>query len=272
MSKVIASNIPSSISSDKIKEFFSFCGTVDKIEPLLNNGEYKRVEITFASEKAVDTALLLNDAEFGGAYIQVDPVHPISSPSSVAQTPSTSKSGTLEDVPQEDKPKYAIMAQLLAEGYVLSDKIIAKAIELDKQRGISSQFKDFVVDLDKRYVHFHDPESQASKNLKLAQEKAQARANDLQGIYESKVKHYLVAAANHPLGVKIHDFYKGISSDVLDVHAEAKRLADLKKATVTGSATTNPPAAASEGAPPYTVGTSPESLAAAAAATDEKKK
>ncbi|RLV91697.1 Protein vip1 [Spathaspora sp. JA1] len=251
MSKVIASNIPSSISSDKIKEFFSFCGTIDNIQSLLNNGEFKRVEITFASEKAVETALLLNDAEFGGSFIQVDPVHPISTPSSVAQTPSVSRSGdNLEDVPQEEKPKYAIMAQLLSEGYLLSDKIIAKAIEVDKQRGISTQFRDFVVDLDKKYVHFHDPESTASKNLKLAQDQAQ-------GLYESKLKHYLVAAANHPLGVKIHDFYKGVSSDVLDVHAEAKRLKELKKvnggllsASGGTSAAEPAPAASTTTAPP----------------------
>ncbi|KAG7663043.1 uncharacterized protein J8A68_003425 [[Candida] subhashii] len=235
MSSVIASNIPSSVSNDKIREFFSFCGTVIQLESILNNGEFKSVRVEFASPKAVETALLLNDAEFGGDYIKVDSDDAISAPpqpprptSDAATTGETDAKTEKEinDLPQEDKPKFAIMAQLLSEGYLISDQIIAKALEFDKQHGFYNKFVDFVDSLDKKYVHLHDPESPVAKNVAMAQGKAQ----DLQSVFEtSRIGQYLVSAANHPLGIKIHDFYRGVTKDVLEVHEEAKRLAELKK-------------------------------------------
>lgn len=37
------------------------------------------------------------------------------------------------DVPQEDKPRTAIVAEYLAHGYVLSDPIIQKAVAFDRE-------------------------------------------------------------------------------------------------------------------------------------------
>lgn len=52
-------------------------------------------------------------------------------------------------VTQEDKPRAARVAELLAAGYTLSDDIAARAIALDKQHGLSVKFKDYLGTLDK---------------------------------------------------------------------------------------------------------------------------
>lgn len=130
---------------------------------------------------------------------------------------------TYDDIEQEEKPKYAIMAQLLAQGYEVGDSVIEKSIKFDKEHGYSQKFKDFVLTLDKNSVQFQNPESKASKLL-----------NDIKvgsDNYFKKipVNKYYQKVSNHPLGAKIHDFYTSLVIDAKDVHEEAKRLKSLKQ-------------------------------------------
>lgn len=52
-------------------------------------------------------------------------------------------------IDQTDKPRSAIAAEYLVRGYVLSDNILQRAIELDTQRGISKRFLDYFHSIDK---------------------------------------------------------------------------------------------------------------------------
>lgn len=243
MSSVIASNIPTSITIEKLNEFFSFCGKIRAINIIENNANFQKVEVKFESEKALSTALLLNDAELNGTQIKVEQLNSNDQSLPPAYSEVASGTGHLgdnkiqhsssgdqdDDVMQEDKPKYAIMAQLLSHGYILSDKVVQKSIQLDKEKGYSSKFKSFLTSLDEKYIHSNEPESTANKSLA----QAQGAVNDLQNSFQnskylSKLNDYMEKAANHPYGLKVHDFYKGFAKDVKDVHNEAKRLSELR--------------------------------------------
>ncbi|KAK6456987.1 uncharacterized protein RJT20DRAFT_134284 [Scheffersomyces xylosifermentans] len=258
MATVIASHVPNTISVEKLQKFFSFCGDIKSINLITKVDKTSSYEVNFESPKALDTALLLNEAELEGVPINIEkapaagaavasfddpPKYKDVASSTTVESgaPATGdnkiqsdavKTGdnNYDDINQEEKPKYAIMAQLLANGYTLSDKIIGKSIEVDKQNGYSAKFKSFLGDLDKKYIHSEDPQSDFNKNVSAAQSKlADLQIQLSKSKYTSKLSHYFEKAANHPYGIKVHEFYKGVAGDVKDVHAEAKRLSELQK-------------------------------------------
>lgn len=269
---VIASNIPSQTSPAKVSEFFSFCGKVSDLVPLEDNGKTKKYQVVFASPKAVSTALLLNDAELENSFIKVEEdleitdgakgLAPQQGGAGAAEQQKDAIKDTLgvavgaggtatgggaendsvktgdktyDDVEQEEKPKYAILAQLLADGYVLSDPIIERGLEFDKKNGVSQRFQSFISSLDKKYVHSQDPESTVNQQLQKAQST----------FASSGLQKYFDSAVNSPLGQRIHKYYQSLAGDVKDVHEEAVRLAKIKKEeaekekqTVAGAGTT----------------------------------
>lgn len=254
---VIASNIPSHVSPAKVSEFFSFCGKVSDLVPLEDNGKTKKYQVLFASPKAVSTALLLNDAELENSFIKVeedleltdgakglapqqggagaavaqqkgDIKDTLGGASGAGGTASGAgaendsiKTGdkTYDDVEQEEKPKYAILAQLLADGYVLSDPVIERGLEFDKKNGVSERFQSFISSLDKKYVHSQDPDSTVNQQLQKAQST----------FASSGLQKYFDNAINSPLGQRIHKYYQSLAGDVKDVHEEAVRLAKIKR-------------------------------------------
>lgn len=236
MSSCIASHIPATISVERLQEFFSFCGVIKTINLLKEEDKFKTYEVNFKSEKAISTALLLNDAELDGVTIKVEentdlPSYddvPDKKPTTVVDNKDDNKlestvTGDVnyDDVDQEEKPKYAIMAQLLAQGYEVSDNIIEKSISFDKEHGYSTKFKSFLSGLDEKYIHLNDPESRSSQLLGDLKTSGKS--------YYNKLGKYFDKVSTHPYGMKIHDFYKTLAGDVKDVHTEAKRLNELKK-------------------------------------------
>lgn len=232
MSSCIASHIPISISIEKLQEFFSFCGAIKSINLLKEEEKFKTYEINFKHEKAISTALLLNDAELEGVPIKVEENKELPSydevPNKQTETVTDEKiqstvtgDENYDDVEQEEKPKYAIMAQLLAQGYGISDNIIEKSITFDKDHGYSTKFKTFLTNLDEKYIHLNDPNSKSSQILGDLKSSGQN--------YYNKLGRYFDKVSTHPYGMKIHEFYKNLAADVKDVHKEAKRLNELKK-------------------------------------------
>lgn len=239
MSSVIASHIPSNVTPEKIREFFSFCGKIDSLNQIEDDGKFKKYEVVFASPKAVSTALLLSDTELDNTFIKVEEVPEITD-GATGVAPQQGGAGVdnklsqendaivtgdknYDDVEQEEKPKYAIFAQLLADGYVVSDQVINKGIEFDKKNGISQKFNDFITSLDKKYVHSDDPDSKFNQQVQKAQESYAKSGLDL------KLRKYFEDASKLSLGLKIHEYYTSFVKDVNQVHQEAVRLANIKK-------------------------------------------
>lgn len=61
---------------------------------------------------------------------------------------------------------------------------------------------------------------------------------------------YYSKALAHPLGQRVFAFYTSTSKQVLDIHEEARRIAEQQKAAASASA---PGSATGTGAPPYGV-------------------
>ncbi|KAL1673439.1 hypothetical protein EV122DRAFT_270471 [Schizophyllum commune] len=130
-------------------------------------------------------------------------------------------------IDQADKPRAAVVAEILAKGYKLTDDILQRAIEVDKERGISQKFLAYLQNLDKTLgAKAVGPEQTLSgKALEAAHAATQqAKAIDEQkGISKTAGSYYERALAS-PLGQKVFAFYTQASKQVLDIHEEAKRI------------------------------------------------
>lgn len=234
MSSIIASNIPLDITEAKIEEFFSFCGKIKSIKELESDSSLKVVQVVFENSGAVSTALLLNGAELGSNAIKVveetggEKSKALElaedAESSTAPPPSyTENSNSSDDLPQEDKPKSAIIAQYLSQGYVLSDQLVGKLVEFDKEHGYSSKFKSFLTNLDSKY-HIQDKSLLVTNE---ADQRLHIQSNLSSG--KSKLDQYFDKFKQDKYGSKILNFYSNVVNDTKEVHEEARRLADLKK-------------------------------------------
>ncbi|CAK7894077.1 hypothetical protein CAAN1_02S01024 [[Candida] anglica] len=252
---IIASRIPKTVTTEKLTEFFSFCGKIKAVNPIKSTEEkFQSVEVIFESEKALQTALLLNEAELDGVAIKVVQAESGGLPSYSEAAPSggvthgdhkfqndalATGDNTYDDVSQEEKPKYAIMAQLLASGYVVSDKLIDQAIKTDSEKGYSAKFMSFLENLDKKWIHSQEPQSTANKTTEQVSSKLTEWTNAFsKSGYKTKLDHYYEQATAHPYGKKVSQFYKQVAKDAKDVHAEARRLAELKKSQSTPTEST----------------------------------
>ncbi|KAG7701832.1 hypothetical protein KL910_000288 [Ogataea haglerorum] len=225
-STILASGIPLGVSDSEVEEFFNFCGKTKAIATVDKNEKTKTVKVEFVNASAVSTALLLNGAELGGGSIKVigeglakQPIVPTSE-----VRPADASASATGDIPQEDKPKTTILAEYLSQGYAISDGLVQKAVEFDQKNGISSNFKQFLSNLDAKY-HIHDKNQQL-----LDQANSQLGLDSKIAIGRTKLDSYFDKFKNDKLGSRIHKFYTEVASDAKQVHEEAKRLAELKKA------------------------------------------
>ncbi|ODV87152.1 hypothetical protein CANARDRAFT_186411, partial [[Candida] arabinofermentans NRRL YB-2248] len=232
-STITASGIPLTTSDTKIEEFFTFCGKIKSISTVDQTDKTKSIKVEFVNASAVSTALLLNGAELEGGSIRVveeglskQPAIPEdSNAQSTTTTGATSSSADVGgDIAQEDKPKATILAEYLSHGYTFSDGLVQKAVEFDQKNGLTSNFKNFLGNLDSKY-HIQDKNQQLleTANTNLGLDRKITKGRNTLSSYFDKFK-------NDKYGSKVHQFYQNVTTDAKQVHEEAKRLADLKKA------------------------------------------
>ena len=134
-----------------------------------------------------------------------------------------------DDISQEDKPRSRIVAEYLAHGYVISDGAIQRAIALDNKHGVSNRFTNALAQFDAKY-------------------KATDKAKGLDSTYGITdkgtaawrgINSYFEKALGTPTGQKLASFYTQSDKQVRDIHAEARRLADLKSGKGGGSLAQN---------------------------------
>ncbi|KAJ6712886.1 SERINE/ARGININE-RICH SPLICING FACTOR [Salix purpurea] len=73
-------NLSPSVTRIELITFFSYCGTVEKIELQRDKDRLQSALVTFTQPYAFQTALLLNDALLGGKPIRILPAHDIEIP------------------------------------------------------------------------------------------------------------------------------------------------------------------------------------------------
>ena len=138
---------------------------------------------------------------------------------------SATSSQDSDDIAQEDKPRSRIVAEYLAHGYVLSDQAITQAINLDNKHGISSRFTSALNTFDQKYKA-----SETAKSMDAKYGVTERAKTSWWG-----VNSYFEKALGTPTGQKLHKFYTDSNKQVVDIHNEARRLADLKSGKSSGS-------------------------------------
>ncbi|SLM38155.1 actin cytoskeleton protein [Lasallia pustulata] len=217
MSPVVhVKNISHSTSEKEVRDFFSFCGKITSLSVTPGAEGTQSATVTFEKETAAKTALLLDNTQLGASQVQV---------SSDTSSDTLSGTNTTEDSPrdehdisQEDKPRSRIVAEYLAHGYAISDAALQRAIALDNQHGISSRFTNALTQFDSKYKA-----SDRAKGLDASYGITDKATQGWRGLNS-----YFEKAINTPTGQKLAAFYTQSDKQVRDIHAEARRLADLK--------------------------------------------
>lgn len=144
---------------------------------------------------------------------------------------------------QSDKTKIAANGRYLSHGYILSDAALEKGIEVDQKHGISQRFQDVLnsalttaKSVDEKY-HIGDRVNAAGDSYGV---RGQAVSSF------GRLQQYFEQALNTPTGQKVRDYYSATSKQVLDIHNEARRLADERKKTEGGAAIAHSEAAKGE--------------------------
>jgi len=215
MSAVVhVKGISSQTSEKEVRDFFSFCGKISDLSVTDESDSSKSATVTFEKETAAKTALLLDNTQLGPAQVHVtsDVSHDSKG------TPKDTEHSDDHDVAQEDKPRSRILAEYLAHGYVISDQVIEKGLALDKQHGISNRFTTALLGFNDKYKV--TDKSRAVDDKYAVSSKAGAAWGGLSSYFDK--------AASTPTGQKLRQFYEQGSKQVLDVHNEARHLANLK--------------------------------------------
>jgi RNA recognition motif-containing protein len=223
---VNVSNLSPSTTQKSLEDFFSFCGKISSID---FNNESKSAIIHFEKPSAVKTALMLDGGSLDDAHISVSSSvdHPEESNASEPHVEGA-------HVDQADKPRAAIVAEYLAKGYVLSDQVLQKAIDLDQKQGISARFMawwhsfDHAVGAKVAPAGTEQPTLSSTVTGHVNTGLGKAREIDQQRGISNKATEYYQVALGSSFGQKVREFYTTTSKQVVDIHEEAKRIASTQ--------------------------------------------
>jgi phosphorylcholine metabolism protein LicD len=128
---------------------------------------------------------------------------------------------------QESKPKSRIAAEILANGYILQDQVVAKGLEYDSKYSLSSRLTGYftaltsnVKQIDEKY-RIWDKAVEIDNKFKI-QEKVQTAAQTAQTT--------ATAALQSPTGQKVERIASQTFAQIAAVHFEAKKIQTEKSA------------------------------------------
>lgn len=218
-STVNVENISTKTSEDEIKSFFSFCGKIQSISVKPSGEDTQSASVTFEKPAAAKTALLLDNTQLGPNPVQVTSAKSIDEiAGDKAASAEEAKDGD-HHIEQEQKPRARIIAEYLAHGYVISDKAIESALAVDKQNGYSAKFMNVLQSFDQK--------TQATQKAQVVDQKLGVTNKGYAAF--NVMTSYFDKAASTPTGQKLRAFYEQGNKTVMDVHNEARHLANLKK-------------------------------------------
>lgn len=225
-STVHVENISTKTSEDEIKSFFSFCGKIQSLSVKSTGNDTQSASVTFEKAAAAKTALLLDNTQLGPNSVQVSSAKSIDEIAGEKSASAEEAKDGDHHIEQEQKPRARIFAEYLAHGYAISDKAIESALAADKQHGVSTKFFNALNNFDQK--------TQATQKAQAVDQKLGV-TNKAYAAYNSLAT-YFDKAANTPTGQKLRGFYEQGNKTVLDVHNEARHLANLKKGDKTDKA------------------------------------
>ncbi|KAI9663581.1 MAG: hypothetical protein M1829_006040 [Trizodia sp. TS-e1964] len=222
-STVHVSNISHSTSEKEVKDFFSFCGKITTISvtPTTKDpNSPQSATVTFEKETAAKTALLLDQTQLGSSHVTVTAAHSLDELAAGHTNTPGSDAQKEEEISQEDLPRSRIVAEYLAHGYVLGDQAIQRAIDLDNKHGISTKFTSALQNFDNKYKA-----TDKARSVDASMGVSNTAGAGWRGLHS-----YFEKALGTPTGQRVRTFYTQGQRQVVDIHTEARRLADLKKA------------------------------------------
>ncbi|MCJ1464822.1 hypothetical protein MMC07_003436 [Pseudocyphellaria aurata] len=222
-------NISHQTSEKEVRDFFSFCGKITSLSVTPSSeaaDSPQSATVTFEKETAAKTALLLDNTQLGHSQVQVSSAAGIDELAKSGSGPDHSAQDE-HDISQEDKPRSRIVAEYLAHGYVISDGAIQRAIALDNKHGVSTRFTNALSQFDNKYKA-SDKAKGIDASYRIT-EKANAGWRGMTSYFEK--------ALGTPTGQRLAAFYTQSDKQVRDIHAEARRLADLKSGKASGGST-----------------------------------
>ncbi|KAG9306744.1 hypothetical protein G9A89_005644 [Geosiphon pyriformis] len=223
--KVIVTEISASASEKTVKDFFLFCGKIKEFELNKEESTDKQIAyVTFERESAAKTALMLTNAVIGDSQISVKLADDLI-------VNGTDDLSDTEDLIQEEKPKAAIFAEILAAGYQLHDHIIEKGLEYDNTYGVTQVVRQFLAQLQANLQQFDAKfklvETVAAKAIEID---AKFAVQDKVKFAAAQAQDKAALALQTPIGKRVTEFYTSTTKTVSDVHFEARQIADDKKA------------------------------------------
>merc|ERR1712093_387466 len=236
-------NLSSSTTKEGLSAFLGFCGSIEDISISGTSGT-----VTFAKESAAKTAELLSGGSLDGSVLTI---HSTASHSTADHDEEHAEGS---DIAQESKPRTAVIAEVLSHGYILGDKAIEKAIELDHSYGISARFLNFFKPLTQQFTEKASELNQQhhiSEKAVNAAKDTDAKLNVKDNVNKATQigKQYYSSALQSPLGSKVSQFYTQTSKQVVDVHEEARRIANSRKPIATETQTSAAASAETTAAP-----------------------
>ncbi|KAF2019630.1 RNA-binding protein Vip1 [Aaosphaeria arxii CBS 175.79] len=211
--------ISTKTSEDEIKSFFSFCGKIQNLSVTPTDSETQSATVTFEKAAAAKTALLLDNTQLGPNSVHVTSSKSIDELAGEKSASAEEAKDGDHHIEQEEKPRGRIVAEYLAHGYTISDKAIEKALALDQQHGVSNKFLNALNNFDQK--------TQATQKAQAVDTKLGV-SSKFWGAWGGLTS-YFDKAAETPTGQKLRTFYETGNKTVLDVHNEARHLADIKK-------------------------------------------
>jgi len=235
---VVVTNISASTNEKVLREFFSFCGEIEELH-LIPSGDTQKAIVRFNRESAARTALLLSNAYLGEKNIFVAPYFD-DLPPYVNQDQPLDPNQKEPILRQEDKPKLSIVVELLANGYVLNDKIIDGAKSFDEKYGVSNTFQSYLAsakgmasDLDSTY--------HVSEKIHIVSEDVQKKAGEIDEKYHvsekigaatTSAKKLAETAIASETGQKVQGFLLDVWNKAKTINEEARLKAYEKEGPV----------------------------------------
>ncbi|CAO3629394.1 unnamed protein product [Mucor hiemalis] len=212
---VLVKNISAQSSEKTVREFFLFCGKITEFELTLDDDKEHQVAlIHFERDSAAKTATLLSNA-------LIDDSHIIATPYFESTVTEEKEIHEEENTSQEAKPKSRIAAEILANGYILQDQVVAKGLEYDSKYSFSTRLTGYftaltsnVKQIDEKY-RIWDKAVEIDNKFKIG-EKVQNAAATAQTT--------ATAALQSPTGQKVERIASQTFAQIAAVHFEAKKI------------------------------------------------
>ena len=115
-----------------------------------DSGSHQSATVTFEKETAAKTALRLDHTQLGPAQVHVTSAASLDQISGGKSAGHADESSSSDELSQEDKPRSRILAEYLAHGYVLSDNVVQRALQMDQQHGVSNRFVNTLSQYDQK--------------------------------------------------------------------------------------------------------------------------